>query len=55
MAENHARQDHVVDIAAAATQQPRIFEARDRLTQREITHGYGSCLVWRDHHFHTAI
>jgi hypothetical protein len=27
MAEDHARQDHVVDIAAAAAQQPGILEA----------------------------
>ena len=40
MAEHHARQHHVVDIAAAAAQQPRILEARHRLTQREFTHRY---------------
>ena len=48
MAERHARQHHVVDIAAAAAQQPRILEPRHRLTQREFAHirppdlvGYG--------------
>ncbi len=34
----HARQHHVVDIAPAAAQQPRILEARHRLPQREFAH-----------------
>jgi phosphoribosylformimino-5-aminoimidazole carboxamide ribonucleotide (ProFAR) isomerase len=38
MAKPHARQYHVVDIAAAAAQQPRILEPRHRLTEREFTH-----------------
>ena len=37
-AECHARQHHVVDIAAAAAQQPRILEPRHRLTNREFAH-----------------
>ncbi len=38
MAERHPRQHHVVDIAAAAPQQPRILEPRHRLPQRKFTH-----------------
>ncbi len=38
MTEHHARQHHVVDIAAAAAQQARILETRYRLTQRELAH-----------------
>src|SRR5262249_33635998 len=40
VAKDYARQDHVVDIAAAAAQQPRVLEARYRLTQRKFTHAY---------------
>ena len=40
IAVGHARQHEVVDIAAAAAQQPRILEARDRLTQREFPHRF---------------
>ena len=42
MAEDHARQHHVVDIAPAAAQEPRILEPRHRLTHREITHDRAS-------------
>ena len=38
MSERHARQHDVVDIAAAAAQQPRILETRHRLPQREFAH-----------------
>jgi hypothetical protein len=38
MPEHHARQHHVVDIAPAAAQQPRILEPRHRLPQREFAH-----------------
>ena len=34
----HARQRHVGDIAAAAAHEPRILEARNRLTDRKLTH-----------------
>ncbi len=35
---SHARQHHVVDIAAAAAQEPRILEARHALAKRELSH-----------------
>ena len=38
MAKYHPRQHHVVDIAAAAAQKPRILEPRHRLPQRKLTH-----------------
>ena len=38
MAIHHAREAHVVDIAAAAPKQPRILDPRHRLTQREFAH-----------------
>jgi hypothetical protein len=42
MAKRHPRQHHVVDIAAAAAQQPRILEPRHRLPQREFAHAFAS-------------
>jgi hypothetical protein len=42
MTERHPRQYHVVDIAAAAAQQPWILEPRHRLPQREFTHAFAS-------------
>jgi hypothetical protein len=36
--ERHARQHDVIDIAAAAAQEPRILETRHRLPQREFAH-----------------
>jgi hypothetical protein len=38
MAERHAGQHHVVDIAPATPDQPRILETRDRLTYTELVH-----------------
>ena len=38
IAERHARQHHVADIAAAALDQPRILEPRHALTDCEFTH-----------------
>ena len=38
-AERHAGIDHIVDIAAAAANEPRILEARHALTDCEFTHG----------------
>ena len=38
MPERHARQHDVVDILAAAAQQPRILEPRHALTDRKLTH-----------------
>jgi hypothetical protein len=38
IAECHAREHHVTDIAAAALEQARILEARHTLTDREFTH-----------------
>ena len=38
IAEHHARQHHVADIAAAALEQPWILEAGHALTNGEFTH-----------------
>ena len=38
IAERHAGKRHVGDIAAAALEQPRVLEPRNRLTNREFTH-----------------
>jgi hypothetical protein len=38
MAERHAGHREVVDVAAAAAQQPRILEPRDALPYRELAH-----------------
>ncbi len=38
VAERHARQHHVADVAAAALEQPRILETGHALADREFTH-----------------
>src|SRR5258708_37545240 len=38
MGEGHARQCNIVDILAAAAQQPRVLETRHALTDRKLTH-----------------
>src|SRR5262249_10272256 len=37
-AENHARQHHIVDVAATAAQQSRVLEARNALPDRKLAH-----------------
>ena len=47
VADRHARQHDVVDVAAAAPQQPRILKPRNALTNREFPHAQLlACMSW---------